>query len=85
MFDPEAKCKRLGDCCYFNNPETGVRTKCRNLVILKSGKTLCRIYKHRLGFVLWEKKGFNKIICGTRQQQGTLIAGCDLIKEKEER
>jgi hypothetical protein len=45
-------CKRCGLCCYIEIDGKPSNKKCRHLVILKSGRTLCRIYtnlKNRLG------------------------------------
>jgi len=43
-------CKRCGQCCYLQDKEgkPGLK-KCRYLIILKSGLTLCRVYNQRLG------------------------------------
>lgn len=43
-------CKRCGRCCrLIINGVLREDVKCPHLVILKSGKTLCRVYKTRLG------------------------------------
>lgn len=44
----EPKCLRCGKCCgWFDSG--GVRHWCKFLIHLPSGKTVCRIYNHRLG------------------------------------
>lgn len=43
----EIVCKQCGRCCYFFVKDKIV--KCGNLVLLKDGKTRCRVYATRLG------------------------------------
>ncbi len=43
-------CTRCGRCCYLMID--GKPVKCKHLVKLKSGTTLCRIYKKRIGEVI---------------------------------
>lgn len=45
----EKICKRCGCCCYLIINGQPSNIKCKHLVILSSGKTLCRIYNKRLG------------------------------------
>lgn len=44
-------CLRCGRCCMLHSKNTNQTKKCRHLVVLSSGRTLCRIYnkKDRLG------------------------------------
>jgi len=42
-------CKRCGLCCYLIIDNKPSNKKCRNLVLLKSGTTVCRIYGNRIG------------------------------------
>ena len=52
-------CVRCDQCCYHRIP--GKKPiKCKFLVILKSGKTLCRIYnlKGRIGKITYKKDGY---------------------------
>jgi len=43
----DAVCVNCGKCCYYI--KDGVLKKCKHLVKLSNGKTLCRVYKTRLG------------------------------------
>ena len=65
----EHYCQRLGHCCYYW--KDGVRKKCKNLVRLKDGKTLCRIFKTRLGTEI--DKG---VFCNMRVDDHTNYPGC---------
>ena len=50
MTDDTLKCSRCGFCChYWLN---GKFKRCKHLVRLKNGNTLCRVYKTRLGKVI---------------------------------
>lgn len=51
-------CKRCGFCCHYKI--NGIRLKCRYLITFKSGRTYCRIYKNRLGTVIFKDK--NKVV-----------------------
>ena len=47
----EPVCKRCGRCCHLVDPVTkrpGIKT-CRFLIKTPGGRTLCRIYKNRIG------------------------------------
>ena len=41
-------CLMCGQCCHVLLKDGSIK-KCRHLVHLKNGKTLCRVYKKRLG------------------------------------
>ena len=43
----DLRCLKCGRCCYFF--VKGKVVKCGNLVLLKGGKTRCRVYASRLG------------------------------------
>lgn len=64
-------CKRCGQCCYL----IGSNKKCKHLILLPSGLTLCRIYKTRLGADCG-----NGIRCIERDQDGRLFQGCPYNK-----
>lgn len=55
----EPTCTRCGKCCHvlYN----GKLIKCKNLVKLANGKTLCRNYHNRLGTYICER-----YVCGSR-------------------
>jgi hypothetical protein len=46
------------------------------LVTLKNGKTLCRIYKNRLGYVLAKVDG-GVILCNERKNSEWNYEGCE--------
>lgn len=58
MVKDKPKCNRSGLCCII--PFTG--KDCKYLIRLKSGKTLCRIYKNRLGKVIDKRLVDGKMI-----------------------
>jgi len=68
-------CRNCGKCCII--PLTG--KPCKHLVRLKSGKTLCRVYKTRLG-----RKIAEDTICILREQSTQDYEGCSFNKNKEE-
>jgi hypothetical protein len=57
-------CQRSGCCCHYYDDNKKLK-KCKYLVKLSSGKTLCRIYKTRIGTVIDIINGV-KIKCGYR-------------------
>jgi hypothetical protein len=71
-------CKRCGKCCY-RLIKTGIITneKCKYLIILKNGRTLCRIYKNRLGTKTHENN-----VCGLRTAFPFNIKGCPQNREE---
>jgi hypothetical protein len=71
-------CNRCGQCCYLQDKDGKYTSKkCRHLVYLKSGKTICRIYKTRLGKRLDE---FN--VCGPREVIKHNFKGCPYNKQE---
>jgi hypothetical protein len=72
----ELKCLRCGKCCYFPDKNNELR-KCRNLVKLPSGKTLCRIYNKRTGFKIDDEK-----VCGDRLDILYDFEGCPYNADK---
>ena len=64
-------CIRCGICCHFFID--GKKKKCKHLVILPSKKTLCRVFKKRLG-----RKIDKKMICMTREDCKYNYPGCPL-------
>ena len=68
----QINCKRLGHCCYFT--VNGKRHKCKFLVRTKNS-TLCRIYKTRLGTVIYQKDDYI-VRCGHRIDQKMHHPGC---------
>ena len=69
-------CLRCGQCCYFQDKEGPTDKKCKFLIILKSGKTLCRIYKTRLGTKLGPKNQ-----CIERKDCNYNFKGCPYNKD----
>jgi len=55
-----------GQCCHYWH--RGRFNKCKHLVRLPSGKTLCRIYNKRLGTVLANRDDGTMIVCSMRNQ-----------------
>jgi hypothetical protein len=63
-------CKRCGKCCHYLYH--GKEYKCRFLVKLPDGTTVCRIYKNRIGTNI-----DGKARCGPREQSSFNYEGCD--------
>lgn len=56
-------CGRCGQCCHY---VLGGRVRrCKHLVKLKTGKTLCRIYKRRMGKIIDTFDG-KSVVCIAR-------------------
>jgi len=75
---------RCGRCCHFEIK--GQIKKCKYLVKLPSGKTLCRIYKTRLGKVLFQIDKDKRVVCVERVNVNKHYKGCpynELIKEEK--
>jgi uncharacterized cysteine cluster protein YcgN (CxxCxxCC family) len=67
-------CVRCGRCCELVDKEgVPIGVFCRYLVRLESGRTLCRVYKVRLGKKI---DAFNK--CGPRSKSLWNFEGCSL-------
>jgi hypothetical protein len=45
------ECQRCGKCCHYVGQDGKVR-KCKYLISLPSGKTLCRVYRNRLNVTI---------------------------------
>ncbi len=58
-----------GKCCHYIID--GKIFKCKNLIKLSNGKTLCRIYNNRLGYKI--APGFK---CGLRENFKMNFVGC---------
>lgn len=59
LLEEQPICRRCGFCCHI--VVDGKIIKCKNLIKLSNGKTICRIYNHRLGF-----KVYDSYRCGMR-------------------
>lgn len=57
-------------------------TKCKHLVKLKSGKTLCRVYKTHLGRVLHDNKDGTVQVCKLRKDGNYDYEGCPYNTDK---
>ena len=64
-------CLRCGQCCYLIVDKKPTDIKCKHLVKSPNGKTLCRIYTHRL----YTKLGHGNI-CGPRSGTDFDYEGC---------
>lgn len=69
----------MGNCCHYFH--RGIRFRCKHLIKLKGGKTLCRIYnkKDRIGTII-AKHSDKKYICNDRVKSGRYIEGCPFNK-----
>ena len=74
----EKTCQRCGKCCMLRNVDGSVIKPCKFLVKLKNGKTLCRIYKKRIGVKLDE--GF---WCGLRENSPFDFKDCPFNTDKK--
>lgn len=74
MADADKKCLRCGKCCHVI--EDGRVKKCRFLIQLRSGKTLCRKYNTRLGTVIGGDKAWGIKVCGQRVKGEWDYDGC---------
>ena len=70
----EIHCERCGRCCHYW--KDGVLTKCKHLVYLPSGKTLCRNWKGRIGSIIDKNKDGKKVICIWREESMFNYEGC---------
>jgi hypothetical protein len=73
----EPICLRCGECCYFEIE--GKRHKCKYLVKFPNGKTICKIYKTRLGTIIYKDSKYS-VTCGLREEQENFIQGCPYNK-----
>jgi hypothetical protein len=51
-------CNRCGICCVI----PGINRPCKHLIRLESGKTICRVYRTRLGRKIGEQM-INGVVC----------------------
>lgn len=75
MMSEQVSCKCCGLCCVI--PTTG--RDCQHLVRLKSGKTLCRVYKTRLGRIIGKGLINDRLVivkCVMRESVKTKFEGC---------
>ena len=75
-------CNRCGKCCHFLD-ELGNKRKCKHLVILSNGKTLCRIYSKRLNQLLYKTEDL-EIRCNNREDVQVNYKDCPFNKEGQE-
>ena len=67
-------CKQCGLCCHFL--ADGKYRKCKHLIKLGNGKTLCRIYNKRLGTIIYKTKDGQLFHCIDRMQSKVDYPGC---------
>lgn len=70
-------CNRCGQCCYYYCE--GKRLPCKHLVKLRSGRTLCRIYRTRKGVTVYKTPKV-KVICIDRVQVPLNFTDCPYNK-----
>jgi len=64
-------------CCFLVDKQGIPTTKpCPHLIFLKSGRTLCRSYKDRIGKVIGSVDGY-KNVCTTRNNSACDFLGCE--------
>ena len=68
-------CNRCGKCCRLIINGRITDKKCKHLVTLKSGNTLCRIFKKRIGTILNDET-----VCNYREQLDANYPGCPFNK-----
>ena len=73
-------CLRCGKCCYYKID--GKIKKCKHLVKLPNGKTLCRIYKKRLGTIIDKTKDGKVVRCVLRKDSKFDYEGCPFNTNK---
>lgn len=76
----EDKCLRCGRCCYYLKNKK--LTRCRFLVKLPSGRTLCRNYKKRVGTILGINDDGNQVICVPREFWPENYPNCPYNKDE---
>jgi len=74
----EPKCLMCGRCCHF--PVNGKIVKCKHLVKLKEGKTICRIYNKRLHTTIYKKP---LVTCGMRENIALNFKECPYNKPEQ--
>ena len=69
-------CLNCGQCCFYEI--AGVKKKCKYLVQLKS-RTICRIYKNRLGVIIdYDPQKERFICCALRSKDPRIFINCPL-------
>jgi len=73
-------CNRCGKCCFYpiakNSDGSLLMKPCKHLIQLASGKTLCRIYKKRLGTIIGKDHLGNVYRCIMYNSLNSEIVGC---------
>jgi len=69
-------CNRCGRCCHYL--VKGVLTKCRYLIVV-GNKTICRIYKNRLGTIIYRDSDIT-VKCDHRDNIKRDYDGCPYNK-----
>lgn len=80
LSDSVVSCLRCGLCCHYYFD--GVLKPCKYLVRLPSGRSLCRVYRRRLGLVLDIDGSGRKIVCVYRRASVYDYVGCPLNSDK---
>ena len=80
LSDSLVACLRCGLCCHYYLD--GVLKHCKHLVRLPSGRSLCRVYRRRLGLVLDIDSSGRKIVCVYRSASVYDYVGCPLNSGK---
>lgn len=73
-------CTRCGICCHFFD-EKKVLRKCKHLVKMGAGLTVCRIFKKRIGAVIYHKEKL-KLICIFRKDSKVDYENCPFNTDK---
>ena len=75
------QCRNCGQCCFLMNQSmVPSDKKCKHLVILKSGRTLCRIYNKRLRHNIGKAPDGNPNHCWYREDQKINFKACPYNK-----
>jgi len=74
------ECQRCGKCCHFIDENNQLR-KCRYLIKLPSGKTLCRVYRNRFKVTI-AKVGDKVAKCLMRKDSPFDYEGCPFNTNK---
>ena len=68
-------CERCGNCCHYPG-KNGKMRKCKHLVRLSSGRTLCRNYRNRLYSEMGTDEDGNTYFCSMREDVKFNFLGC---------
>ena len=78
----EPVCSRCGRCCHFWADNK--LHKCKHLIKLSKESSLCRIYKNRLGAIIYEnKKTGIKVKCTHRENLPANFKNCPYNKPEQ--